>query len=278
MVLEQLYSSEWIEKKSRYAFLMGAGYAIIGIASAVFLFPNDSGLAAIAFTSLLILPSLNKLMSIEANQAARESKMNLFALFKDHNDIFKVYFFLFIGILLSFSFFSIIWPSITTSQVFQEQISVLGGATGQAVAQGGLFSSLLANNAKVLVFCLLASFIYGSGAIFIITWNASVWGTIFGVIARESAIATGANPFAYFGLTLLAVFPHMMLEASSYFIAAISGGIVSKAVLREKPFSKRFTQIVNDGLIMFIVAMLVLVVAVYVETYITRYFFAFLRL
>ncbi|MBR9692073.1 stage II sporulation protein M [Candidatus Woesearchaeota archaeon] len=278
MVLEQIYSSKWIEKKSRYAFLMGLSYSIIGIFSAMFLFPADPGLAAIAFTSLLILPSLNKLLSIEENQAARKKKFDLIGLFKDHNDIFRVYVFLFLGILLSFAFFSLVWPVIATSKIFAQQVNVLGWATGQAYTSGSLFGSLLSNNLKVLVFCLLASFIYGSGAIFIITWNASVWGTIFGIIARESAAATGQNPFVYFALTLLVVFPHMILEASSYFIAAISGGIVSKAVLREKPFSKRFTQIIEDGLIMFIIAVIVLIISVYVEANITGSLVSFFNL
>jgi len=277
MVLEQLYSSSWIEKKSRYAFLMGLSYAIIGIASAMFLFPKDPGLAAIAFTSLLILPSLNKLLAIEENQAARKRKFNLIGLFKDHNDIFKVYLFLFLGILISFSFFSIVWPAIATSKIFAQQIGVLG-FTGQAYSSGSLFGSLLSNNLKVLVFCLLASFVYGSGSIFIITWNASVWGTIFGVIARESALATGHNPFIYFALTLLAVFPHMILEASSYFVAAISGGIVSKATVREKFFSKRFSQIIEDGLIMFMIAIIVLVIAVFIESFVTGRIVGFLGL
>jgi len=261
MVLEQIYSSNWIEQKSRYAFLMGLSYSIVGIAG----------------ISLLIIPSLNKLLSVEENEAARKNKFNLFGLIKDHNDIFRVYVFLFIGILLSFSFFSIVWPNIATSKIFTQQVNVLG-FSGQAYSGSGFFASLLSNNLKVLVFCLLASFIYGSGAVFIITWNASVWGTIFGIIAKNSASATGQNPFLFFALTLLAVFPHMILEASSYFIAAISGGIVSKAVLREKPFSPSFTQIIIDGLMMFVIAIVVLVIAMFIEAYITGYFIGFLGL
>ena len=277
MVLEQIYSSKWISKKSRYAFLMGLSYSIIGIASAMFLFPKDPGLASIAFTSLLILPSLNKLLSQEANDA-KKGKFSLMEMFRDHNDIFKVYLFLFLGILLSFAFYAIVWPTIATSKIFTEQVAILGLATGQAYSGSGMFASLFSNNVKVLVFCLLASFIYGAGSIFIITWNASVWGTIFGILARESANATGANPFVYFALTLLAVFPHMILEASSYFLAAISGGIVSKAVLREKTFSKKFNQIIQDGFVMFIIALFVLVLAVYAESYITGHLVNFLGL
>jgi len=274
MVLEQIYSANWIEKKSRYAFFIGLIYSFIGIGSALLLFPESPGLASIAFTSLLILPSLNKLMSIEENQAAREKKFDIIELFKDHNDIFKIYLFMFLGILITFSLFSLFLPSITASRIFAEQVNVLG-ATGKAYTTGSMFWWLFANNLKVLIFCLIASFIYGSGAVFIITWNASVWGTIFALVAKQSAAVTGQNPFLYFALTLLAVFPHMILEASSYFIAAISGGVVNKSVLREKLFSKRFTQIIEDGLMMFVIAVIVLVIAVYIEANITGYIVQF---
>ena len=53
MVLEQLYSVKWLEQKARYAFLMGFVYALMGMVSALFLFPEDPGLVSVAFTSLL---------------------------------------------------------------------------------------------------------------------------------------------------------------------------------------------------------------------------------
>ncbi|MBD3248662.1 hypothetical protein GF336_01315 [Candidatus Woesearchaeota archaeon] len=268
MVLEKLYSARWIEKKARYSFLMGLSYSILGIFSAMLLFPDNPGMAAIAFTALIILPSLNKLINIEASQAAKEKSFELTDILKNHKDIFKVYAFLFLGIMLAFSFFSVVWPSIATSKVFAQQINILGVA-GKATQLNGWFAGIFSNNLKVLVFCLLASFVYGSGAIFIITWNASVWGVIFGAIAREGAIVSGQNPFIYFGLTLLAVFPHLITEAGGYFLAAISGGIVSKAMLVEKFGSKRFNRILEDALFMFFVALIVLAVAAFTEVFVT---------
>jgi uncharacterized membrane protein SpoIIM required for sporulation len=275
MVLEQLYSVGWIEKKTRYAFLMGIGYSILGIIAAMFIFPQDPGIAAIAFTSLLILPSLTKLISIEANQAAREKKFSLRQLIWEHGDIFKIYVFLFLGILLAFAFFSIVWPHLATSSIFSQQASIFGTlATGKATAAasaGAFFWGLLKNNLLVLVICLVLSLIYGTGAIFILTWNASVWGVVFGLMAKNSAVVAGANPFWIFALTFIAVFPHLVLEALSYIIAAVSGGVISKAVIREKVFSNRFNQIVQDGLMLFVLALIVLFVAAYIEVFVTGF-------
>ena len=275
MVLEQLYSVRWIEQKTRYAFLMGVGYSVLGIVAAMLIFPGNPGIAAIAFTSLLILPSLTKLISIEANQAAREKKFSISGLFTEHWDITKIYVFLFLGIMLSFAFFSLVWPQIATSAIFSQQASIFGSVTGQATAvtsSGAFFWNLLKNNMLVLVVCLVLSLIYGTGAIFILTWNASVWGVVFALIAKNSAVVAGANPFWIFLITLIAVFPHLLLEAVSYILAAISGGVVSKAVIREKIFSNRFNQIIQDGLRLFVIALIVLVVAVYIEVFVTGFF------
>ena len=266
MVLEQLYSSNWIEKKARYAFIMGLSYSIIGITSAMFLFPEDPGLAAIAFTSLLILPSINKLLSIEENEAARERKFRIKRIIKDHKDIFYVYLSLFAGILISVSFFSVMWPSITTSKVFAHQITTM--TTGGGLA--GSFIPILTFNLKILIFCLLASFIYGSGSIFIITWIASLWGVIFGLVVKNSPLIRG-NLTTNFTLIIFVLLEQMILVASSYLITAIAGGIISKAVLREKPKSKIFKQIIKDGLIIFAIATGILIIASYIQSAISGF-------
>jgi|TARA_Y100000310_G_C20703379_1_gene832165 uncharacterized membrane protein SpoIIM required for sporulation len=270
-MLEQLFPASWIERKSWFAFILGASYAVFGIGSALLLFPKEPGLAAVAFTSLLALPSLNKMLSLEEKQAAREKKFDLTDPFKNHKDVFSVYIFLFIGVFLAFSLTSIILPSITTNNIFAEQVNAVG-LTGSAAGQGN-FTSIFSNNLIVFLFALVASFVYGSGAIFIIIWNASVWGVVFGVIARDATTIANYSPGVYFTLMIIAVAPHMITEASAYIMAAISGGIVSKAVIFEKSFSKRFKKILQDAYVIFFIAIILLVIAAYIETNITRNLF-----
>ena len=273
MVLEQLYSARWIEQKTKYAFLMGISYSILGIVAAMLIFPQDPGIAAIAFTSLLILPSLTRLISIEENEAAREQKFNIRQLIWEHGDIIRIYVFMFLGILVSFAFFSIVWPQLATSAIFSQQAGIFGYITGNATAMsaGSFFWGLVKNNLLVLIVCLVLSLVYGTGAIFILTWNASVWGVVFGLMAKNSSAVAGTNPFWAFILLLIAVFPHLVLEALSYILAAVSGGVISKAVIREKIFSNRFNQIIQDGLMLFVLAIIVLFVAAYVEVFVTGF-------
>lgn len=271
MVLEHLYKLDWIRHRPLFAYLLGLTYSIVGIFSALYLFPESPGIATVAFTSLLILPSLNRLLLKEENAIRKEKTYNPLKILWHHRDMFEIYVFLFLGILTTFGIFSVLLPSLATSTFFNEQVRLFG-YSGHAIHITS-FASILMNNMKIALFCFIASFVYGSGAIFIITWNASVWGVFFGVLARDSGAAQSIHPLVYFGMVLLAVFPHLITEASAYFLTAISGGIISKATLREKFGSKIFNHIIIDALIVFITAMIILCIASFIEMNLAPYLF-----
>tara|TARA_Y100000034_G_C6693225_1_gene305329 strand:- start:287 stop:688 length:402 start_codon:yes stop_codon:yes gene_type:complete len=111
----------------------------------------------------------------------------------------------------------------------------------------------------------------GDGAIFLITWNASVWGTIFGLTAKGAAIFSGKNPLVYFGLIMLIVFPHMIIEAIAYFLAAISGSVISKDVILEEFASHRFFEVFGFNLYLLLFALIFLVLGALVETFVLQH-------
>ena len=267
VMFEQLYKEEWLEAKGRLAFLLGIAYSIMGIFSAMVLFPDDPGLASVAFTSLLLVPSLHQLFSLEANKMAGEARFSIARLLWDHWDIFVIYLFLFLGALLAFGFFAAMWPPVATSAIFTPQTKAtmaLGSAYG---GRSAVMFEYLSNNARVLLISLVTSFFYGAGAIFIIIWNASAWGVFFGIQARQSAHAI--HPVVQFLYSIVLVSPHLILEAGSYFAAAMAGGIISKAAIREKFLSSRFSRVVQDGLYLFLFAIAFVIAAAYIEAYIT---------
>ena len=264
MVFEQIFKASWIEKKPSSAFLLGVTYSLMGIVSARLIFGSSTGLMAVAFTSILLIPSLNSLLQYEENVEIRERKFNLWHLLKDHKDIFAIYFFMFLGVFLVYALTSVVLPNELTLTLFPAQLKV-AGITGGAFNPGA-FTSLIANNLLVLFVCLILSLIYGAGAILFITWNATVWGVIFGYIARESALIEGANPLASFFVILLPSLPHLITEAISYFSAAIVGGVVSKAVLRERIHSRKFYHVLTDALILLVIAIILVLVAAGIES------------
>ncbi len=247
MVLEQIFKAKWLERRPRYAFFMAFIYSIIGIISAKLIFGANPSLMAIAFASILLIPSLNILLADEESIEIRENKFSIRMLFKDHKDVFEVYFFLFLGTFLAFAVVTLFMPEQSIEYLFSRQLAV-GGFVGHAFS-ATFFKSLVLNNIKILVVCLVLSFFYGAGAILFITWNASVWGVIFAYVAKTSASISSINPVLAFLITIAPTLPHLITEAAGYFTAAIVGGTVSKAVMREKIGSKAFHHVVTDALI-----------------------------
>ncbi|MBI2646973.1 stage II sporulation protein M [Candidatus Woesearchaeota archaeon] len=262
MVLEQLFKLSWIERKE-HAFFLGFIYSLLGLASARFIFPASVGLMSVAFTSILLIPSLNILLRLEENIELREKKLSLKLLIKDHKDIIKVYTFMFLGIFLAYSLTSLLFSELVIKKFFVPQLRS-AGIYGFAFTEDPLFNLIL-NNILVFVVCLLLSLVYGAGSILFLTWNASVWGVTFAFFVKQASAVTGGNLFMKFGSTLLPFLPHMTTEALAYISASIAGGVVSKAVLREKPFTKKFHHIITDALIFLVIGLTLVIVAGIIE-------------
>ena len=271
MVLEQMFKAQWLEKRPWHAFLLGAIYSIVGIISARLIFGSNPGMMTVAFTSILLIPSLNRLLKDEENVEIREKKFSMKLLFKDHKDIFEIYIFLFLGIFFTFALTSILLPQQSVQHLFGPQLQVIG-ITGEATTSifgyavnNSALISIIMNNLLVLIVCLILSLVYGAGSILFITWNATVWGVVFGFMMKDAALAQSQNPFLYFAISFLPFFPHMITEAISYFSAAIVGGVVSKAVLREKVGSTKFHHIMTDAYILLAIGLGIVIIAGIIE-------------
>ncbi len=276
MVLEYLYPLKLIERNPLYAFLLGLGYAIIAIGASVILFPEDPALVCVAFISIMFYPTINSLMKQEEEIEAEKEEFNLLVFFRDHQYIIKVYVAAFLGILLAFSIFAIMLPSLASNHIFQNQLDVLYNLTGRSGAAAfnlPLLKGIFSNNLSVLILCFLTAFLLGDGAIFLLAWNASVWGTIFGTIAKNAALKGAAvgwsvcrTPLNCFMFIMLIVFAHMIIEAFSYMSAATAGGTISRAFVKEQLFSTRFRYLLVNTMMLIIFSLLVLVIGAIVET------------
>ena len=280
MVLEHIFPEDWLERKGIYAFLLGIGYSIVGVFIASILFPGDPALVAVAFTAMLLLPELYKIFSIEERQESLEQRVNFKSLWRDDIEVVRIYIFLFLGVMLVYSVGTILLPELQANNLFREQLEIrfgqgfsgsatAGSATGE-IFSSGLFYVLLTNNFLVLMACFILALLAGDGAIFLITWNASVWGTIFGLTAKNAATVAGQHPLYFFALIMLIVFPHMIIEAISYFLAAISGSVISKDVLLEQFASERFFEVFGFNLYLLLFGLLFLLLGAIVETFVLQ--------
>jgi hypothetical protein len=267
MVLEHIFPHRWLENKAEMAFFMGWGYSIVAIIIASLVFPSDPSLVAIGLTTIMLLPSMRKIITAKKIMIEEERKFSLKKLFGNNKDLVKIYLFMSLGIFLVHSTAAIILPAFQVNKIFEIQLAAKG-ISGAAVFPYGLFQVLLLNNFLVLIVCFLISLFTGDGGIFMITWNLSVWGTIFGVTARNAAIVASSDPFIFFLVIMLIVGPHAFLEIFSYILASISGGMISRGVRIEKFRSRKFRTLLYYNLALLVFAILFMFFGAFVESWV----------
>ncbi|MDO8661387.1 MAG: stage II sporulation protein M [Candidatus Woesearchaeota archaeon] len=275
MVFEQIYSVDFLKQHPWYGLLLGAGYSVFGMALAMFLFPKDPALVAVAITAILLLPSLYNFTSLEES-AEKGSEFSLLKVWKENKTLLGLYLALFFGSFFVFAFFALVLPSLSANFLFKQQLEVLFGV-GHAFSSS-MFMDLLTNNFKVLMLCFLISLFAGNGSIFLIIWNASVWGTIFGTIAKTAAVSIGGSSAVVFVLILLSVLPHVFLEILSYILGVISGTVISEGLVKEKLLSKELHAVVISNITILIAGLVVLVIAVGVETFVLNNFTTYAKI
>jgi hypothetical protein len=120
-----------------------------------------------------------------------------------------------------------------------------------------LLKHIFSNNIRILLFALLTSFIFGAGALFVITWNASIVGVFMGHMVYNLS-----------ALELAGFFIHGVPEFLSFFLAAIAGGVLSVAIIKHKPSDKDFKIILKDFIILCTISIVILLIAAALEVYI----------
>ena len=133
----------------------------------------------------------------------------------------------------------------------------------------------------MLIFCVLFSFIYGVGAVFILTWNASVIGVAIGDTIKSGISQIGellhiSSSHRYAGVVtygLMRYTIHGVPEILAYFVAGLAGGIISSAVIRHDFGTKKYEKIILDSSLLLLGSLILVVVAAFLEVYVTPILF-----
>ncbi len=295
MVLESIIPANIAEEKPIKILPVSFIYASIAIFIAYWLFPTEASMTLIFFTVMACLPLMLGIIGLEKIKAEALMKEIVFDYlskpekktsnpFKTHKNFFLFMGFLTLGITLAFTLWYIILPTSMVNVLFNSQINTINQInsnvshlTGNAINIFSYFSIILTNNLKVLMFCLLFSFIYGAGAIFILAWNASVVAIAIGNAARSAlssyAAATGANTisqyFSAFSLGLLRYIVHGIPEIAAYFVGGLAGGMISIAIIKHDFMSPKFKVILMDALFLILISIGLLITAALLETFIS---------
>ena len=284
MVLESLINPSLAESKPGRMFFIGMFYGFLGISLAWWIFRPYASLVAVFLTVLAWAPLMYNTLKLEEEKDLKiESEPTLL---KEHGRALLFFMMVFLGITVAFTLVYILMPQSATNSLFHIQqmtiAEINGRVTTHATQDFQIFSKILLNNVKVLVFCVIFAFVYGFGAAFILVWNASVIATAMGEFFRQKLGVIGESfgymvIASYFSAGMFSVIryaPHGVLEILAYFIAGLAGGIISVAVIRHDFGTHKFEKIVFDAANLLIIAFGVLFIAAFVETFITPLFFA----
>ncbi len=282
MVLESLINPMRAERQPWVLILLGFLYASLGIFLSLWIFEEQASIVMVFLTVMAALPLMYQTLRLE------EEKDILFTqertLLKEHAKAIRFFLNLFFGFVIAYSLWYVVLPAVLAQQLFATQtstITTLNQHVTGAVAQIGLMNKIFLNNVKVMIFCILFSFLYGSGAIFILTWNASVIGAAVGNFIRnhvstfaETAGMSGFATYMHAGsLSLLRYSIHGIPEIAAYFIAGLAGGILSVAIIRHDFGTSKFEQVLLDVSDLILIGIFVLFAAAMLEVYVTPAFF-----
>jgi uncharacterized membrane protein SpoIIM required for sporulation len=282
MVLENIMSPQGAENRPALMMSLGFFYATLAMFLSFYIFEAYSSIFMIFLTTLAATPTVYQLMKMEEEKDLTDVEEKV--LLKEHSKALKAFMYLFIGATLCFAFWYVVLSQDMVNTLFHAQSSTISSinarvidTTGFITNPGAVFTRIFFNNIKVLLFCVLFSFMYGAGAIFILMWNASIVGTAMGSFVRTSINAlvgtmcgpTVGTTFCAVSSGILRYTIHGVPEILAYFVAALAGGIISIAVINHEFSSRKFEHILLDSADLLMLAIGILFVAALLEVFVT---------
>lgn len=282
MVLEMLLSARENVLHDWWKLLsLGVIYAILGLGLAVWVFPQYASMVMIFLTVLAMAHVMHEMID-SVEEYDEEAGHQPFDIFVHHWRAIFMFVLLFAGMLLAYTFwYSVLdWHSVST--IFAAQNTtvarivghVTGGATGNVTVaqQMNRFGTIFTNNMWVLFFSLIFGLFYGYGALFVLSWNASVIAAAAGSTIKQAIAAGSSAPqtvLTFFG-SILGYMPHGIFEIGAYFVAALASGILGAAIARRVwTDPDKTNRVFIDFLEYTLLSVILLFVAAIIEVWIT---------
>lgn len=258
MVLEKLVSIREAVRHPMWMFVIGAVISVISLFISFLVFPESVGLFTTVLVTFIMTPFMVNLLTYEAFTTELEIKRKITQnFFQRHWDMLMIYTAFFSGMIVALSLVFIFLPDGTVAKLFEDQITEIRLIRGSFLFSS-TFLKIAINNIGVLVLSALFAFVFGSGAIFILSWNASVLSAAIGLTAKSVGGLSGIP------LALVTYLPHGIFEIAAYFLGGIAGGILSAVVMKRK--TELFGLMIKDSVKVLVVAISLLFVGAVIET------------
>lgn len=284
MVLESLLTAMQSEEKPYKTVFLGFIYTTIAVFLSWMVFRSYASTTMVFLVTMAGMPLFYQLITTEEEKDLEGYEESW--LLKEHGKAIRAYMWLFVGMTVAFMLWYTVLPSDMASGLFQSQRDTINALNGNATGYVGVdistFTKIFLNNVRVVVFCVLFSFLYGAGALFILAWNASIIGAAMGNIIRSSAssiadkigMTSAAGHFQIVSYALLRYAIHGVPEIAAYFVAGLAGGIISIAVIKHDMGTRKFEHVILDTADLLLIALLLTFIAGILEVWITPIFFS----
>lgn len=264
MVLESLFPAKKIENKPIDMILLSSVIAFVSVFVAWWIYPSAAGIIAPLLVTVAMTPVVYRILADEEEEdclvAEKKIKENFW---QRHNDVILLFGLFFIGNFISIFAIAIFAPQDFVEAAFAQQLAdilAITAMSGAAISGAALVTPIVENNLRIMLFAFALSFLFATGALFILSWNASILALFLAGLLRQGL-------YAEFALRTAGILPHALIEMAAYFLAGIAGGMLSAGVIREKPMSPEFKLVVRDSLFMLGLSILCVAVGGLVEVY-----------
>lgn len=266
MVLETLFPVKKIIKHPIDMFIFSMVMTFVSIFLANMIFPGDStGKIVILFITISVSPMFYLIFEKEEESERKIAQNRRHeSFFKRYEDTMWLFTLFFLGVFMAIFVFSLFSAQVDVEDTFEDQlleIERISSISSGYYNSAKILELIFQNNLRVMGLAFFLSFVIGVGAVVILAWNASILALFLTSFLKQGSIVD----FLTRTITLI---PHAPIEIGAYFIAGIAGGILSMGVVKEKLFSREFSLIFRDSLILMAFAVFLVFIGAIFEVFV----------
>jgi hypothetical protein len=233
------------------ALLMVEGLAVVlvGVFFAAWLFPDETSIVCLFLAALATEDSLKRILDWNRRAIVEEGQRPSSVNRRTTTLVLAM----FGGATLGFSVLSLVLPLGQVEVLFHHQLTGIEAARFPDLDFGAPVPLFVINLSVFLFFFVIAIPFQHGGVMLAVAWNASVWGAVFGVVARRWAAADGPSMLLAYVRVMGATIPHMVFEAAAYLCAGMAGVFLSKALVKHSLDSDIFLSVARSVAAMMLV-------------------------
>jgi hypothetical protein len=224
----------------RYLLLAaeGLGYAAAGVYIARLIGLRESGVFSIFLASAALQNRFEQLLDENRERIWQKTSTSFRTNALTAGSVFSI----FLGMMLAYVGAAVLLKDAEVGPAFHFALQAAGLGSDTILTRKftGMLG-LLGHNFLVMISILMLAFIYRSyGALLALGWNACIWGLVLTFLVRRGLHATDGGSAAFIAGSVVAVLPHLALEASGYVLGSLAAIFFSKGFLKYELKDRRF--------------------------------------